>query len=704
MKKKVLVALLIILLVAQVFAPGAMAASPGEEAGLQASYQGITPLSTPIAFDIPDVSGAAGTAVTVTLPFTNPGTAFAQFIVYWDAPLTLVPGSISFSGWPNPPGWTTLLPLIPVAGPAGLQWSFAADPNFDDASITLQLEIPAGRDPGPVGGIWVAGGPNTIDDDGVLLGVTSNRGTISVPSPVGGPWWVAFETGDGGTVIPQQTVADNQTATQPADPTRAGYDFLGWHTAAYGGTPFDFNAPITGDTMVFAHWQEEGLPGPWTVSFDTAGGTAIGNQIVANNGTATQPADPSRGQDTFLGWYTAATGGEAFDFDAPIEDNTAVFARWQVFTPGPWTVSFDTAGGTAIANQTVDHNGTATQPADPSRGQDTFLGWYTAATGGEAFDFDALIEDDTTVFARWDVFIPPGPWTVSFNTAGGTAIADQTVDHNDTATQPVDPSRGQDTFLGWFTAASGGEVFDFDAPIVDDTTVFARWRVYGSELHRLYMVGDAHTGDFRPGGYLTRAEAAIILVRTHLLDFERAWTLPPGMTSFDTFSDVRPGSWYYNYIAWAYDAGLVQGFAGEFRPNEPITREEYSVLLVRTLTNLQPTGTIPFLDADDISWWARMHVYNAFSEGLIVGDSDGNFRPQDNIIRAEAAVVMNRMLDRISTWAAFNIADVQNLSNAHVFQDVDPTAWYFPAVLAATNDHYLTRDNGGDIDWKAFRP
>jgi len=219
------------------------------------------------------------------------------------------------------------------------------------------------------------------------------------------------------------------------------------------------------------------------------------------------------------------------------------------------------------------------------------------------------------------------------------------------------------------------------------------------ELHLAYMFGDT-SGNLRPRGYLTRAEAATILARIQLLDFQHnIRNLPPGMAAFDAFADVRPGQWFYYYVAWAYDAGLVQGFAGNFRPNDPITREELAAIIVRTQAAPHPPGNMHFADTWQISGWARQYVYTAHSMGLIIGDPSGNFRPRDNITRAETATAINRLLGRIDSQAAMQAASVENITLARRFPDVRETAWYYPSVVAATNDHYLTRDGTGAVDW-----
>ena len=217
------------------------------------------------------------------------------------------------------------------------------------------------------------------------------------------------------------------------------------------------------------------------------------------------------------------------------------------------------------------------------------------------------------------------------------------------------------------------------------------------------MQGDT-LGNFRPGAPITRGEVAAIMARTQLLDFETGVsTLPPGMERFDAFSDVVPGDWYFYYVAWAYDAGLIRGYPdGTFLPDAPITREEFAAILARTTTVRAP-GETSFADAGNISGWALGYVYTVYREGLMLGAPNNNFNPLTLITRAEAATAMNRNLGRIDSRAAFDAAEVVNLENAREFPDVSETAWYFPSVVAAANDHRLTVE-GGAVVWKDILP
>ncbi|MCL2843317.1 MAG: S-layer homology domain-containing protein, partial [Oscillospiraceae bacterium] len=179
-----------------------------------------------------------------------------------------------------------------------------------------------------------------------------------------------------------------------------------------------------------------------------------------------------------------------------------------------------------------------------------------------------------------------------------------------------------------------------------------------------------------------------------------------GMDSFDAFNDVNEDNWFYYYVAWAYTEGLVQGDGrGRFLPRDYITREQLAAMLARTIEHEIEIGEIPFPDRADISTWATDYVYIVFHAELMIGDTRGNFRPRTNIMRAEVATAVNRMLGRVDSREAFVGlgAAIENLENARDFPDIREAAWYFPSVLGAANDHYLTRDDDGVIDWKYIR-
>lgn len=146
-----------------------------------------------------------------------------------------------------------------------------------------------------------------------------------------------------------------------------------------------------------------------------------------------------------------------------------------------FTVSFNANGhGTAPASQTVEINNTAEKPADPTASGYTFGGWYTEAECTNAFDFATPITKNITLYAKWtqDGPYPPDPtyYTVSFDMNGhGKQIAAQTVEEENKAAKPADPTAANYIFKGWYTDPALQTAFDFDTVIRSDMTLYAKW-------------------------------------------------------------------------------------------------------------------------------------------------------------------------------------------------------------------------------------
>jgi hypothetical protein len=110
------------------------------------------------------------------------------------------------------------------------------------------------------------------------------------------------------------------------------------------------------------------------------------------------------------------------------------------------------------------------------------------------------------------------------------------------------------------------------------------------------------------------------------------------------FGDVPPDGWYAPYVAAAVQAGLVQGLSsGSFGPDRPLTREQMAVLLARAL-QLNGGTNLAFRDAVGIDPWAQAAVQAAVAAGYLRGFPDGSFRPLEAATRAQAAQVLASVL------------------------------------------------------------
>ncbi|QMV40697.1 InlB B-repeat-containing protein [Cohnella cholangitidis] len=145
-----------------------------------------------------------------------------------------------------------------------------------------------------------------------------------------------------------------------------------------------------------------------------------------------------------------------------------MYAKW---TPINYTVTFNSNGGTAVANQTVSYNSNATAPAAPTRTGYTFGGWYSNTGLTTSFAFTTPITGNTTLYAKWTL----NSYTVTFNSNGGSTVSNQTVSHNNTATAPANPTKTGYTFGGWYTNAALSTAFTFTTAITGNTTLYAKW-------------------------------------------------------------------------------------------------------------------------------------------------------------------------------------------------------------------------------------
>lgn len=144
------------------------------------------------------------------------------------------------------------------------------------------------------------------------------------------------------------------------------------------------------------------------VTFDTDGGSAIEKQSVVNGGKVTRPADPTKENNTFAGWYKENTFTTPWDFDNDtVTSNTTIYAKWTA-NGTTYTVTFNTNGADEeIDPQTIAEGGTVTRPTDPVKSSGTattFAGWFEDdTTFVNEWDFDNdTVTGDVTLYAKWE--------------------------------------------------------------------------------------------------------------------------------------------------------------------------------------------------------------------------------------------------------------------------------------------------------------
>lgn len=274
---------------------------------------------------------------------------------------------------------------------------------------------------------------------------------------------------NGGTVDPTSTTKTHGSTlgTLPT-PTRAAdaqytYTFKGWFTAASGGTQISSTTTVTGNVTYYAHWTA--TKRSYTATFNGNGGSTPSPSSITkeyNTALGTLPTCSRTGY-TFLGWYTASSGGTKISTTTVVTKDITYYAQWSI---NSYTLTFNPNGGTVTpTSKDLEYNSAYGTLPTPTRASDaqytyTFAGWYTAATGGtQVTATTKMAAKDTTVYAHWTS--NTRSYTVSYQTTYGTLNrTSQSVAYNSkgscTLTMPDNTAEFTYTFVGWYTAANGG--------------------------------------------------------------------------------------------------------------------------------------------------------------------------------------------------------------------------------------------------------
>ncbi len=258
-------------------------------------------------------------------------------------------------------------------------------------------------------------------------------------------------------------------------PTRSGYIFLGWFTEKTGGEQVsaDQRITITRNHTLYAHWQAK-TP---TVSFDANGGSAVTKTMVVTVGKpyGELPTTTRKGY-TFLGWYTAKSGGSLITRDTNVKngDNHTLYAQWK---QNKYIVTFNATGGSVNpTTKEVTQYSTYGELPTPTRSGYTFNGWFTATTGGTKITSttEVTITANQTLYAQWTI----NQYTLTYNANGGSVSpTSKKVTVGATYGTLPTPTRSNHRFLGWYTAASGGtQVSSSTVMPASNVTIYAYWQ------------------------------------------------------------------------------------------------------------------------------------------------------------------------------------------------------------------------------------
>jgi len=219
------------------------------------------------------------------------------------------------------------------------------------------------------------------------------------------------------------------------------------------------------------------------------------------------------------------------------------------------------------------------------------------------------------------------------------------------------------------------------------------------------LIGGMGNGKFQPDRPITRAELVSLVLNLVNADPQRKVRVEGPETP--TFSDVKPGAWYYNVVETAYRLGIIKNDGRPFRPDVPITREEMAVMAVKALKSedqaLPENGTSwPFKDFDKIAPGAVNSVLMAYSKGLMRGVTADCFDPQGTATRAQAAAVILKALERNGLLTATSVINgtlrISEVEGTHFeLRDTDTAV---PVYVLIPGSADIKRQMEDLEDWK----
>lgn len=451
-----------------------------------------------------------------------------------------------------------------------------------------------------------------------------------------------------------------------------------------------------------------------TLTFETNGGSAINPVTVRHGNAVARPADPTKDKYTFIGWYADPEFTEEYDFATVLEADKTIYAKFELTsTPiGDIYVRYDVLhikqlpdGTYDLANAEVEHlsakkDTTVTAVIKDYRATHHVNVNRTLSklTGTAIQPYMGV--DGKPVYTILSVYYDLDFHTLTFDTMGGSKIAPETVRHGLTVAKPKDPVNGGYIFDGWYTDKTYRTPYNFATPLTQDTTIYAKWFLIvlpGVTVKK--NTPKLNTADHfayvqgYPDGTVKPAgnitRAETAAILFRLMDEGSRKTY---YSTTSGFRDVASGSWYNTYVATLNNAGVITDSSnGYFRPNEAITRAELAAMLAKFS---ETTGAANYFNDVSAKYWAANAIAICAKLGWITGYPDGTFRPDKNVTRAELMAMINR-----ATGRAPKSADAF-LPGMKTWSDNTADKWYYLDVQEATNSHSYTVK--GSETWTAL--
>ncbi len=334
--------------------------------------------------------------------------------------------------------------------------SVVASITADYDTIIIEPEDPTREGHTFIG--WDPSVPETMPAEDVILTATWQINQYSI----------SFNP-NGGSIVESITEDYGTTITQPDDPTREGYTFMGW----------DQTIPetMTAESIeLTAIWQIN----QYTISFDSKDGSLVLSVTQDFDTMVTEPEAPNRSGYTFAGWYHDDNFNERYVFDRMPGEDLTVYALWQN------TIVFESNDGSFVEAITLLAGEEIAEPEAPTKEGHSFIAWFTDENLEDEFVFSVMPEPNIILYAKWQV----NEYVVTFETNGGDPLDPVTLDYG-TSLADHQTSREGFIFNGW-------HLEDILTTLVTtvpamNVTVYVKWAQEIIDLVQVGLQGTTYT-------------------------------------------------------------------------------------------------------------------------------------------------------------------------------------------------------------------
>ncbi|MDR2711506.1 MAG: S-layer homology domain-containing protein [Clostridiales bacterium] len=547
---------------------------------------------------------------------------------------------------------------------------------------------------------------------------------------------VIFKPGDHGNIISDpasEKVGHGGTVSGVPDiEADTGYVCIGWR-CNLGGIFYDTEAVksyiVTEGITFTAQYTDSDNA---TVFFNYKGGTVDGETfslIIGKPGTMCVIPNPGRIGYSLYGWLPELPEEPSITLGVA-GSVTSYAARWTV---NSYTVTFEAGSNGKMTPENysdeVDHGDSVRiVPTITEDSNYTFLGWLKKNGGGSYYSSEDILDmpivGDVTFVAQYSYVTPTGggrkyveatlickgvdkdSGAVLYNDSKKVFVGDtEKVIAMDVRGYALDAA--SDRVQSITIKADGNEIIFYynrtnEPLVVVDDEEPKEGQVdppeerkvqppsgkitekLETEEHIPYINGYPD-GSVRPNGKITRAEVALIFWRLLIAPDKND-------TVTATFNDIKGDEPYAQAVKYLARIDILRGYKdGSFKPSQEVTRAEFAAIAGR-FDDLVGRAGNPFTDIAE-THWAYAYIVSAYMKGWVRGYPNGEFRPQNNITRAEVVKIINCMLGR-----GIKLADLP--ADLPGYTDLTSPHWAYCEIMEATVSHQCERHPDG---WEIWR-